>query len=291
MAGQESAKGAATIALVTDSTCDLPEADRERLGTTVVSLHVSLGEASYVDRVDLDSAGFYRLFRGAGQIARSSQPSAGEFQAVYTGLLEGYDSVLSVHISGRLSGTVESAASAAAAVDPARIRVIDSRHVSVGLGLVVQAAGEAIARGVTLGEAAAAAEAAAHETRVYGALPSLDAAVRGGRLSARVARIAGLIELKPIIVFDDEGGVHTDGGRLGYHRALRAVVDRVGRFAAGSLVRVAVVHADGIEAAEYTKLRLQLLFDGMDIPILEAGAVITTHVGLGTVAVGVQRIS
>jgi fatty acid-binding protein DegV len=110
-------------------------------------------------------------------------------------------------------------------------------------------------------------------------------------LSARAARIAGLIELKPIIVFDDEGGVHTDGGRLGYHRALRAVVDRVGRFAAGRLVRVAVVHADGAEAAEHTRLHLQLLFDGMDIPILEAGAVITTHVGLGTVAVGVQRIS
>jgi fatty acid-binding protein DegV len=99
-----------------------------------------------------------------------------------------------------------------------------------------------------------------------------------------------LIDLKPIIVFDDGGGAHTDGGRLGHYRALRGVVDRVARFASGSPVRVAIVHADGLEAAQYVWQRLHLVLGELDIPILEAGAVITTHVGLGTVAVGVQRI-
>jgi DegV family protein with EDD domain len=280
----------AKIALVTDSTCDMPEAERLRYGTIVVPLHVSLGATSYLDRVDLDSAGFYKRFRDAGQIATSSQPSVGEFVSVYTALLERYESVLSVHISGRLSGTVQSAALAAEAVDPSRVRVVDSRHVSVGLGLVVQAAGEAIRAGMTLEAVEAATETAARETRVYGAPPSLDVAVRGGRVSARVARLAGLIDLKPIIVFDDEGGAHIDGGRPGYYRALRGVVDRVARFSTGSPVRVAVVHADGLEAARYVEQRLRSVLGGLDIPILEAGAVITTHVGLGSVAVGVQRI-
>jgi DegV family protein with EDD domain len=282
--------GAAKIALVTDSTCDMPEAERLRYGTIVVPLHVSLGGISYLDRVDLDSAGFYKRFGDAGQIATSSQPSVGEFANVYTALLESHDSVLSIHISGRLSGTVQSAAVAAEAVDPNRVRVVDSRQVSVGLGLVVQAAGEAITAGETLEAVVAATEAAVHETRVYGAVPSLEAAVRGGRVSARVARLAGLIDLKPIIVFDDEGGAHTDGGCLGYYRALRGVVDRVARFASGSPVRVAIVHADGLEAAQYVWRRLRMVPGELDIPILEAGAVITTHVGLGTVAVGVQRI-
>jgi DegV family protein with EDD domain len=281
---------AAKIALVTDSTCDMPEAERLRHRTTVVPLHVSLGATSYLDRVGLDSAGFYKRFRDAGQIATSSQPSVGEFANVYTALLESHDSVLSVHISGRLSGTVQSAAVAAEAVDPNRVRVVDSRQVSVGLGLVVQAAGEAIAAGETLEAVAAATEAAVHETRVYGAVPSLEVAVRGGRVSARVARLAGLIDLKPIIVFDDEGGAHTDGGRLGYYRALRGVVDKVTRFASGSPVRVAIVHADGLEAAQYVWQRLRMVLGELDIPILEAGAVITTHVGLGTVAVGVHRV-
>jgi DegV family protein with EDD domain len=282
--------GAAKIALVTDSTCDLPEAQRLKYRAIIVPLHVSLGATSYLDRVDLDSAGFYRRFREAGQIASSSQPSVGEFAGVYAALLESHDSLLSVHISGRLSGTAQSAALAAEAVDPARVRVVDSRQVSVGLGLVLQAAGEAIAAGVTLEAAVAATEAAAQETRVYGAPPTLEVAVRGGRVSARVARLAGLIDLKPIIVFDGEGGAHTDGGRLGYYRALRGVVDRAARFASGSPVRVAVVHADGLEAAQYVRQRLHSVLGELDIPILEAGAVITTHVGLGTVAVGVQRI-
>lgn len=198
--------------------------------------------------------------------------------------------MVSIHIAGRLSGTVLSATLAAESVDPARVLVVDSRHVSVGLGLVVRAAGDAILAGEPVKAVAAAAEAAARETRVYGALPSLDVAVKGGRLSARVARLAGLIELKPLVVFDEEGGVHTDGARLGYFRALRAVAERVARFGSGGPVRVAIVHADGPEAAQYTWQRIRSHLGELDIPTLEAGAVITTHVGLGTVAVGVQRI-
>jgi DegV family protein with EDD domain len=280
----------AGIALVTDSTCDLPEADKLRYGTTAVPLHVSLGETSYLDRVDLDSAGFYRLFREAGQVARSSQPSVGEFEQVYRSLLEEREAVISVHISARLSGTVQSAISAARRVDPERVRVVDARQVSVGLGLVVQAAGEAILAGGSLDEVVAATEAAALDTRVYSALPALDVAVRGGRLSARTARLAGMIQLKPLIVFDEEGGVHTDGARLGYSRALRAVASRVAHFAGDEPARVSIVHADGPASANYARQRLQGLLGGLEIPILEAGAVITTHVGLGTVAIGVQRV-
>ena len=282
--------GSAGIALVTDSTCDLPEADKLRYGTTAVPLHVSLGEIDYLDRVDLDSAGFYKRFREAGQMAHSSQPSIGEFDKAYRALLEEHEAVISVHISGKLSGTVQSATAAAARVDPERVRVVDSRQVSVGLGLVVQAAGEAILAGNTLDQVVAATEAAALDTRVYSALPSLDVAVRGGRLSARTARLAGMIELKPLIVFDEDGGVHTDGARLGYSRALRAAAARVARFAGKEPARVAIVHADGLASAEYARQRLRALLGEIDIPILEAGAVITTHVGLGTVAIAVQRV-
>ena len=278
------------IALVTDSTCDLAEAEQSKHGPIMVPLHFSLGGASYLDRADMDSETFYRRFREAGQVAQSSQPSVGEFVNVYTNLLASHDSVISVHISCRLSGTVQAASLAADTVDPARVRVVDSRHVSVGLGLVVQAAGEAIFAGEDLDSVAAAAEAAARGTRVYGALPELEVAVKGGRVSAPAARLAGLIELKPLIIFDEEGGTHVDGARLGYRRALRAVAARVARFASGSPVRIAIVHADGLEAAQYVRERLLSLLRGAGIPILQAGAVITTHVGLGTVAVAVQRL-
>lgn len=280
----------AGIALVTDSTCDLREAERERYVAAVIPLHVWFGGNSYLDRVDFDSAQFFKLFRQSGQAAQSSQPSVGEFFNVYRDLLKDHDAVVSVHISARLSGTVQTASMAAEAVDPLRIKIVDSRKVSVGVGLVVQAVGEAIEAGKTLDEVAAIAETAADQTRVYSALPSLEVAVKGGRTSARTARFAGLIKLKPLIVFDQDGAVQTDGAALGYTRAMRAVADKVARFAAGGPARLSICHADGIADARYVQQRLKRHFGDVDIPIVEAGAVITTHVGLGTVAVAVQRL-
>lgn len=278
------------IALVTDSTCDMPEAQRSKHRPVVVPLHFTLGGVSYLDRVDMDSATFYRRFRENGQVAHSSQPSVGEFVNTYSALLAQSDAVVSVHISGRLSGAVQSASVAAEAVDGARVRVVDSRHVSVGLGLVVQAAGEAIQAGADLETVVAAAEATARLTRVYGALPDLEVAVKGGRVSAPAAMLAGLIELKPLIVFDEEGATRIAGARLGYRRALHAVADKVVRYAAGGPVRVAIVHADGLESAQLVQEFLRSALGDTEIPIVQAGAVITTHVGLGTVAVGVERL-
>jgi DegV family protein with EDD domain len=163
--------------------------------------------------------------------------------------------------------------------------------VSVGVGLIVQAVGEAIAAGKSLDEVVEIAEIAADETRVYSALPSLEVAVKGGRTSARTARFAGLVKLKPLIVFDEEGGVQTDGATLGYSRAMRAVAARVSRFAGSGPARLAIAHADGLYHAEYVRRRLRRLLGIQDIPVMEAGAVITTHVGVGTVAVAVQRLT
>lgn len=292
---EKTARTGDKIALVTDSTCDLSEAGQAAYRPLVVPLHFAIDGVSYLDRVDMDLTTFYERFRSSGQVAHSSQPSVGEFVEAYGSLLSQHEAVVSVHIAGRLSGTVQSASIAAETVDPARVRVVDSRHVSAGLGLVVQAAGEAIRAGKTLDEVVAAAEAAAGLTRVYGALPELEVAVKGGRVSAPAARLAGLIELKPLIVFDEEGGTRVDGARLGYHRALRAVASRVARYAAGSPIRVAIVHADGLDDAQFVQAQLLEPLAGLlrdpDIPILQAGAVITTHVGLGTVAVGVQRLA
>jgi DegV family protein with EDD domain len=278
------------IALVTDSTCDMPETERSQFRPVVVPLHFNLGGVSYLDRVDMDSATFYRRFRENGQVAHSSQPSVGEFVNTYSELLTDYDSVVSVHISGRLSGAMLSASVAADAVDSSRVRVVDSRHVSVGLGLVVQAAGEAIQAGASLDSVVATAEAAARATRVYGALPDLEVAVKGGRVSAPAAMIAGLIELKPLIVFDEEGATRIAGARLGYRRALQAVADKVVRYAEGGPVSVVIVHADGLESALLVKQQLGAALGDPDLQVVQAGAVITSHVGLGTVAVGVRRL-
>lgn len=108
-------------------------------------------------------------------------------------------------------------------------------------------------------------------------------------MGARTARLAGLIELKPVIVFDEEGGAHADGAHIGYRRAVRGLAERTARFAGGSEVRLAVAHADSPAIAEYLLEQLRRFFPEQDIPLLESGAVLATHTGLGAVAVGVRR--
>jgi DegV family protein with EDD domain len=270
---------------------DLPEAAQLRSGMVMVPLTVSLGGKTYLDRVELGSSAFYRLVRETGELPRTSQPNRADFRRVYETLLEGYESIVSVHLSPRMSGTVQSARAAAQDVDPLRVRVVDARHLSVGLGLVVEAAGEAIHGGASLDEVVAATEDAARNTRVYGATPSLDFAVRGGRVNAKVARLAGLIELKPIILFDEEGAAHTDGAHLGFNRALRGLARRAAGFAAGGEARFAIAHADSPAVVAYVLQQMRkLLGPDQDIPMMECGAVLATHTGLGAIAVAVRRV-
>ncbi len=291
MVAQQQAAKSATIALVTDSTVDLPEAAQLRSGMIMVPLTVSLGGRTYLDRVELGSQAFYGLLRQTGEMPRTSQPNREAFRRVYETLLSTHESIVSIHLSPRMSGTVQSAQSAAADVDPRRVRVVDARHLSVGLGLVVEAAGDAIQAGGSLDEVVAAAEDAARNTRVYGATPSLDFAVQGGRVSAKVARIAGLIELHPVILFDEEGAAHTDGAALGFNRTLRGLARRAAEFAGGGQVRLAVAHADSPSAVAYTLQQLRKRFGpDVEIPMMECGAVLATHTGIGAIAVAVRKV-
>ena len=291
MVAQQQAAQAATIALVTDSTVDLSEAAQLRTGMVMVPLTVSFGGETYLDSVGLSSTEFYRLLRETGELPRSSQPNRADFRRVYEALLADHESIVSIHLSPRMSGTIDSARGAAADVDPVRVRVVDARHLSVGLGLVVEAAGDAIQAGAGLEQVVAAAEEAARNTRIYGATPSLDFAARGGRVNSKVARLAGLIDIHPVVLFDEEGAGHADGAHLGFHRALRGLARRAVEFADGGEARFAIAHADSPASVAYVLQQMhKRLGPDQDIPMMESGAVLATHTGLGAVAVAVRRV-
>jgi len=284
LAGRE-----ATFALVTDSTADLPEEVAFRLGVVAVPLTLTLGEESYLDGVDITADAFIaRVSRGEG-VPHSSQPAVNDFVQTYRRLLEYREGVVSVHIAGAMSGTVQAAQLAAREVDPARIKVVDSCSVSIGAGLVLEAAGEAIAAGLSLDEVAAAAEKAKRETRVFGTVASLDFAVRGGRVSPAMARSLEHLHLTPIIVFDEHGKAGKGGAALGFDRALNAIIKRVVRFAGGAPARAMVVHSGDQAGADFVAARLAERLGG-EVPVLRAGAVLTTHVGIGSVTAAVRRL-
>jgi DegV family protein with EDD domain len=283
LAGRE-----ATLAIVTDSTVDLPEEDAFRLGVVAVPLTLSLGDEDFLDGVDITLEAFVDKILAGTAAPRSSQPAVADFAETYRRLLEYRDGVISIHIAAAMSGTVQAAAAAAREVDPARVRVVDACSVSVGAGLLVDAAGEAIAAGAGLDEVAALAEGVKHDITVFGAPRSLDFAVRGGRVDARLARTIGALRLAPIIVFDERGAAGKGGIALGFDRALTTLVKRAVRYAGGRPARAMVVHTGDPAGAGFVAARLQERFGG-DVPVVRAGAVLTTHVGLGSVSVAVRR--
>jgi uncharacterized protein len=280
---------ASTLAIVTDSTTDLPEDTAFRLGVVVVPLTLSLGSDSFMDGVDITPEGFMWRIASGTAVPRSSQPAAADFAQTYRRLLEYREGIVSVHIAGAMSGTVQAASAAARQVDPRRIRVVDSCTVSVGTGLLVEAVGEAVAAGAGLGEVADLCERVKREIRVFGTVASLDYAVRGGRVGPRLARTLHGLHLAPIVVFDEAGKAAKGGVALGFDRALDAIVRRAVRFAGGAPARAMVVHTGDQAGADRVAARLSRRF-GSEVPVVRAGAVLTTHVGPGSVSVAVRRL-
>ncbi len=287
---QQLAAREATIALASDSSCDLPEAVAHAIGLVRVPLTVSFGEETFTDGVDITPPQFYQRLAATTVPPKTSQPSVGTFRTTFQRLLENHEGVVSVSLSAGLSGTYQAALAAAQQVDPKRIRVVDTGQVSVTLGLVAEAVGEAIAGGASLDEAAALAERVRHEIRLFAAIPSLDLAVRGGRVSAAQARVAGLFRINPVLTLDQDGKTVRDGIHFGFAASLSGLVTRAARFAAGQPVRLLVAHASAVGAAEYVAERLCARFGVADIPIVNLTAVLAAHVGPGAVGVGVRRI-
>ncbi len=286
---QLGARGA-RLALVTDSACDLSEAKAHAIGLVRVPLSIRFGDESFLDGVDITPPEFYQRLATAPEPPKTSQPAVGDFRSTFERLLAGHEGVVSLHVSSGLSGTFQAALAAARQVDPGRIRVIDTRQVSVSLGLVAEAVGEAIAGGADLDHAAAVGECVSREVRLFAAVPSLELAVRGGRVPAGQARIAALLGVKPVLSIDAEGKAGKVGVHFGFAASLRGMVTRAKRFAAGRQVRLQVTHASAIGAAEYLAERLCSRFGMAEIPIVNLTAVLAAHVGPGAVGLAVRRL-
>lgn len=290
MVFQQLAVRQASIALVTDSSCDLPETTCHALQLVRVPLTIAFGDESFTDGVDITPIQFYRKLAASSSAPRTSQPAVGEFRRVYRTLLETHESILSVHLSSGLSGTYQAALAASREVDPQRIRVVDSKHLSVTLGLVVEAAGEARRQGATLEEVAAATEQAAAATKLFATFPSLKTAVRGGRVPPAMARVAELLRLKPILSLNRQGVAEKAGVAIGFSAALRRIADRAIGYARGARARVLVAHANAVGAAELVADRLMRRMGVKEIAIVDLAAVLAAHTGPGAVGVAVRRM-
>jgi DegV family protein with EDD domain len=266
------------IRVVTDSTADFDETEARRLGVGIVPLNVHWNGETYQDKVELGIDEFYRKLREEKGTPRTSQPSAGQFEAAYRDLLEECDGVISIHISSKLSGTVNSARFAARAVAPERIAVIDSLTTSYGLGNVVMRVARLAEGGASLAECVALAEDLVPRIRVVAAVDTLEFLRRGGRIGRAQAFAGNLLSIK--LVFQVFGGevVPVDRVRTrasAVKRVAEAVLDM------GEAEDLAVLYGDDPEPAEQLAAILTERLTGVAFQQGRIGAVLGTHTGPG----------
>ena len=248
-------------------------------------LTVRFGEQAYLDGVDMTLDGFLHRLRASAVMPTSSQPARRTF-AIRTGACSSTVTASSRSISrppNRARGSRRPRPRVSSA--SRQVRVIDSRSNSVGAGLVIEAVGEALEQGASLDELERFALSVRNDVTVFGAIQDLEFAVRGGRVSARAARVIDGLHLKPVIVFDRLGHAGKGGAAVGFGRALDSVARRAERFADGAPVRLMITHTDAPEWVEYLRARLRERFGVQHVPAVRSGAVLDRARGPG-VSVG-----
>jgi DegV family protein with EDD domain len=191
-----------TVHVVTDSTSDISKELAEEHGITVIPLTISFGPESYRDGIDLSADEFYARLQIAKALPTTSQPPPALFQHAYEHLTT-RDDVVSIHLSHKFSGTIDTARAAARDVAPDKISVIDSNSVSMGLGMCAIAAARTASAGGTREACVAAAESVAGGLRIAVAFETLEYLRRGGRIGRAQAFVGGLLRLKPILTVKD----------------------------------------------------------------------------------------
>jgi DegV family protein with EDD domain len=273
------------VRIVTDSTADLPPELAEEMGIAVIPALVYVGSQVYRDGVDLTAGELRDRISGGSDRLGTSQPALGEFVAAYERLLEdpATQDILSIHVAGSLSGTVGGAWAASQMLpDPSRVEVIDSGQVSMGLGWVVLRAAEWARAGAGRAQVSAAVRALLPKVRVVAAVDSLDNLYRSGRISHLTAALGTVLHIKPVLTVAAGRVSILDKVRT-HSRALARMVEHARGW--GSLAALAVLHTGAEEVARNVAALLGDLAPPEQTMIAQAGAAVTTHLGLGVVGV------
>ena len=275
------------IRIVTDSTCDLPAALLSEHRVVVVPVNIQFDHERYQEGVTLTAASFYQKVAAHNRPPTTSQPSIGQFQAAYRPLQADPDTeaILSIHITGNLSGTYESAMVAAGQmpVEPP-ITTFDSLSGSMGLGFQVLEAAEMARRGTSLPVILARLEALRERMRVYFSLDDLKYGRMSGRVGAAQALMASLLHIKPMLTVS-EGKLALVGRVRSRTQALCALTDTLCEQLGDRPARVAVIHAHAPEAAEQVRGMLAQRVSAPQIIVGELSVGIAVHLGPGTVGV------
>lgn len=283
-----------TVAIVTDSAADLPADLITDLNVHIVPLRVTFGAASYLDKIGMGPAEFQIELQNNSARPSTSQPTQGDLRRMYEFLLTHFTEVLSINLSGKLSGTYQAACTAAAAVPGGdRIQILDCANVSVGQGMIVKCAGEFAAAGMTGVELSEAVRREIAAVRTFALVTDLSNAVRSGRLRPGIKLVADWLHLTPVLMNTSAGKVGVHGFIPGRYRLTERFARYIAR-ATGSTGtwEVAIASsAPGNAETELLKAELSTRLSNIDsLWQTEIGPALGVHVGMSALVVALRQL-
>jgi len=274
------------IRIVTDSTADLSPEIRKQYGIEMVPLTVHFGPESFKAEVEMDIAGFWQKLASSSHHPKSAQPSPGDFMEVYKPILDSGDEIVSVHISSKLSGTVSSAHAAMQILEGDRIKLVDTRSCTLGLGMMVIHAARMAKEGKSVAEITASVEQIAGQTHIFFTLDTLDFLQKNGRVGKAQAVLGGLLGIKPILQLDREGVVAPADKVRGKSKVMPRTLELMAeRVPVGREINLGVVHAQSpTEAADWVS-KIKQVYKVKESYLASIGPVIAANIGPGAIGV------
>ena len=274
------------VRIVTDSACDLSDADLAEWGIGLVPLSIRFGDDEFVDRTELSTSEFYRRLANSEQLPETSAPSPGAFAGMFNSLAdEGADAVVCINISEALSATIQAARTAATSDDVSiPVHVVNSQSVTGGLGSIVLGCARAARDGKSAEEIVAMAEDMRDRTRIYATLDTLENLKKGGRIGGAQAAFGAMLSIKPLLDLSS-GEVVAAGKQRTRKKSLAWVREQIEN--AGDVENLAILHSNASDIDEFVA-SLSAMPAVTSARTDTIGAVIGTHGGPGIIGITYQ---
>lgn len=271
-------------AIVTDSTAYIPLEVREKYDIHMIPLTVILDTEVYEEERELRAAEFYEIIK-TKDLPTTSQPSIGKFVELFEKLSENYDEVISVHLSSGISGTYQGAISAGDMVEEIDVFAFDTEVSCMVQGFYAIEAAKLAKQGKTAAEIMPILDELKETSHAYFMVDDLSNLQRGGRLSSAQAIIGSLLQVKPLLHFQDKLIVPFEKIRT-KKRAMKRIVELLREATNGDPYYAVIIHANREEEAIEWKAELEQEFPNIEFSLSYFGAVIGTHLGEGSMGLG-----
>jgi len=277
------------IAIVTDSTCDLPQDLIDTYQINMMPININFGENHYLDKVTLQPEQFYSMLKETDNHPKTSQINENTFINLYSHLASHYDSIIAVHLSDKLSGTFFSSQKAAIKISREfgkPISVLNSRNLSGSLGLIVLRAAQAIEKGYSHNEVVAMAENWINNTRIFVSVRTLKYMVRGGRVSAAKGLIASILNINPIVSIDETGKAFVFDKAFSQKANMEKVMGHIRKISENNRIwNYIVLHANNTKGAEWFSEKMETLTSMKPVSVINISPVIGANAGEGAASV------